>query len=384
MAAARNPLDILRSGGRLDSARRSAESLMRKSPEIQRELVSGLFDRIGDLGLEIRDLNSAKTVDPRRVRMEIMGLAEATPEIPGWVTKPVKSRIKSPGVPTLMASDWHWGERVEPAQLHGVNAFDLKIAHARARRLIERATYLLKEHVTNPDYPGIVFALGGDMVSGDIHEEIKETNELQSFPILLDLYGVLIWCISTLADNFGRVFVPAVAGNHGRTSRKPRHKFRAETNYDWLLYQMLERHFKDDKRVQFHVPASSDAAWDVFGYKYLMTHGDQFRCGDSMIGALGPILRGDHKKRTRNGQIGMDYNTMILGHFHTYCHLGRVIVNGSLKGYDEYAYDGNFGFEVPQQAMWLTHPDHGITIAMPVILEDPSLGSSKHWAEKAS
>lgn len=29
---------------------------------------------------------------------------------------------------------------------------------------------------------------------------------------------------------------------------------------------------------------------------YLLTHGDQFRGGDGVIGALGPIIRGDHKK----------------------------------------------------------------------------------------
>ena len=41
-------------------------------------------------------------------------------------------------------------------------------------------------------------------------------------------------------------------------------------------------------------------------------NGDQFRGGDGMVGALGPILRGDHKKRSRNGQIGLEYDTMLL------------------------------------------------------------------------
>jgi hypothetical protein len=34
-------------------------------------------------------------------------------------------------------------------------------------------------------------------------------------------------------------------------------------------------------------------------------------------------------------------------------------VNGSLKGYDEYAYVSNFGFETPRQAFWVTTPEHG-------------------------
>ena len=40
--------------------------------------------------------------------------------------------------------------------------------------------------------------------------------------------------------------------------------------------------------------------------------------------------------------------------------------NGSLKGYDEYAADNNFGFEPASQNFWVTHPDHGITFDAPV------------------
>jgi hypothetical protein len=88
-----------------------------------------------------------------------------------------------------------------------------------------------------------------------------------------------------------------------------------------------------------------------------------------MIGALGPIIRGDHKKRSRNGQIGQEYDTMILGHWHQLIQLRRLIVNGSLKGYDEYANNGNFGFEPPQQGLWITHPLYGITFQMPVYVD---------------
>lgn len=85
-----------------------------------------------------------------------------------------------------------------------------------------------------------------------------------------------------------------------------------------------------------------------------------------MIGCLGPLTRGDHKKRSRNSQVDMAYDTMVVGHYHTLMMLKYLIVNGSLCGYNEYAFSNNFKFEPPQQALWLTHPDHGITISMPV------------------
>lgn len=55
------------------------------------------------------------------------------------------------------------------------------------------------------------------------------------------------------------------------------------------------------------------------------------------------------------------------------------IVNGSLKGYDEYAYAGNFGFEEPKQALWLTHPERGITFQMPVFVEEKVKANTDAW-----
>lgn len=377
MAEPKDPLWLL-DNARRDSARRSAERLVKGNPEALRVL-DGLFDRLGDARLEIRDLYQAKALDHKQVREVIFGLSEAKPDIPAWIIDPPKAK-HSPGAPSLLASDWHWGEVVDPDQINGVNRFNLRIAHARAKRLIERTIDLLKSHMVNPVYPGIVFALGGDMVTGDIHDELRETNEIPTIPTLLDLLEVLCACIRALADAFGRVHVPCVTGNHGRNTVKIRAKGRVHTSYDWLLYCLLEREFKSDKRVSFQVSNGPDCSYSVYGHRYLLTHGDQFRGGDGLIGPLGCILRGDHKKRTRNGQIGLEYDTMLVGHFHTYLNMGRVIMNGSLIGYNEYANQGNFGFEMPRQALWLTHPKKGITYSMPVVLEDgPDKG--KKWIE---
>lgn len=163
-----------------------------------------------------------------------------------------------------------------------------------------------------------------------------------------------------------------VTGNHGRTTHKIRAKGRAFTSFDWLAYAMLQLVFEKDRRVQFMVPDGPDASFSVYGTRYLLTHGDQFRGGDGMIGALGPIIRGDHRKRGRNGQVGAEYDVLLIGHWHQLIQLQRIIVNGSLKGYDEYAYSNNFPFERPRQALWITHPEHGITFSMPVNVDAPA------------
>lgn len=339
---------------------------------------------------QVRDLRAQLTAQRREtltdeyVKTQIIKLASAPISVPTWLAVPAKGRTVTTGVPTLFASDWHHGENVDPDQVNGINAFDIGISQARARRLIRTAVKLLKGHMAAPSYPGIVFALGGDMLSGDIHEELSETNDLPVMPALLDLHAILVWCITTLADEFGRVFIPCVSGNHGRNTRKPRAKGRNYSNFDWLLYQFLAKHFEADTRIHFLIPDGSDAHWKVYGHRYCMTHGDQFRGGDGMIGALGPIIRGDHKKRSRNSQIDLGYDTLLLGHWHQLIMLQRLIVNGSLKGYDEYAAQNNFGFERPQQGLWITHPIHGITFSMPVHLEDtPTEQRGRQWVSWA-
>jgi hypothetical protein len=198
-------------------------------------------------------------------------------------------------------------------------------------------------------------------------------------PVVVDLIGVLIWCIDTLLSAFGQVFVPCVTGNHGRNTHKIRAKGRNFTSFDWLLYQFLAKRFESDERVKFFIPDGPDALYSIYNHRYLLTHGDQFRGGDGMIGALGPIIRGDHRKRSRNTQIGASYDTMILGHWHQLIQLQRLIVNGSLKGYDEYAYQSNFPFEAPRQALWLTHQDRGITFSAPVQVERPKATKARPW-----
>jgi hypothetical protein len=297
---------------------------------------------------------------------------------PAWLLQP-NNKPSAPGVPTLFLSDLHWGEVVFPGQINGVNQYNIKTAHERMRTCIDSAVHLLKIISPSMTYPGLVLPLGGDMISGNIHDELTATNELNTMPTVLDLYGVLVGVINALLKVFPQIFLPCVSGNHGRDTRKVWAKDRHHTSFDWLLYQFLARHFQHDKRVTFFIPDGPDAYYKVYDHAYLLTHGDQFRGGDGMIGCLGPILRGDHKKRSRNAQVDLEYNTMIMGHWHQYIHHSRVIVNGSLKGYDEYAYSANFGFEQPQQALWLTHPKYGITYRMPVYVDRKRAPAKTEW-----
>jgi len=355
----------------------SAGVFDRKNPAHMEQMVRQLEKQLAD-----KDRDALTEESIRRAILQMKQRVDML-DPPPWLLQ-ASAVSKSPGVPTLFLSDLHWGEKVEPSQINGVNRYSVKIAHKRMEALAEGAVRLLGILSPAMDYPGIVVPLGGDMISGNIHDELTATNELNSMDSVLDLFTVLAGFLEGMAARFSKVFCPCVTGNHGRDTHKIWNKDRHKTSFDWLLYCFLAKRFENDRRVSFYIPDGPDAYFRIFGHRYLLTHGDQFRGGDGMIGALGPIIRGDHKKRSRNAQIAMDYDTMLLGHWHQYIHLTRLIVNGSLKGYDEYAYNNNFGFEAPQQALWITHPRHGITYRSPVYVERNQAVPKAEWVSVAA
>jgi len=337
-------------------------------------------DRIRDLERQLKDAHR-DDLTTERVERFIFGLAEMAAAPPDWMVDRSGAE-HGEHVPVTVWSDFHWGEVVDPDEMNGLNAYNIEIANRRLRTLVERTIRLCFDHVVAPSYPGIVVCLGGDMLSGDIHEELARTNELETPPALIDLFNALVWALGTMADAFGRVYVPCVPGNHGRMSRKPQAKRRAFTNFDWLLYQMLRAQFANDDRLVFSVPSSGDAHFQVFGRRFFLTHGDAMgvKGGDGIIGALGPILRGTLKTRASEAKAGRDFDVAIIGHWHQYLPLPRVVVNGSLKGYDEYArLFLRADPDVPQQALFFVHPVNGIVSHWPIYVDGVKQAKALEW-----
>jgi hypothetical protein len=332
-----------------------------------------------------KELEDAKTeANSAAVMREYVGTAKLALnelQLPKWLYEP--KGAKAPGVPKLMLSDLHWGEIVKPSEIGYVNEFNLAIARRRLRQVIDTTIYLAKILSPDMNYPGIVCPLGGDMISGNIHDELAATNELNTMPTLFDIYRHLVAAITLLADTFGYVFLPCVSGNHDRDTKKTWNKNRNHTSFGWLLYQFLADHFADDKRITFYIPDSSDALYRVYDLRYLLTHGDQFRGGDGIIGPLGPITRGAQKKLARNQAVQQDFDIMEFGHFHQRLLSAKLRGNSSLKGYDEYAAANNFGFERPSQNFWVTHPDHGITFDAPIYCDTPVKKAKAEWVSIA-
>jgi hypothetical protein len=337
------------------------------------EIIRGKQNQIKALEKELRSRTQEHDT-AESLRQEIFGLDAYTREPPVWLTKPHKTSSIT-GVPLILASDWHHGEMVDPDQVGGMNAFNRKISKQRVQRFGETIIDLCFNHMTTPTYPGCVFAVGGDMITGGIHEDLRETNDGPVTLAVVEVEEMLIGIITMLADKFGKVFVPCVPGNHGRTTLKPRAKNRVFDSWEWVIFQHIEKWFADDPRVTIHVPNEVDAHFAIYGRRFMLTHGDTLgvKGGDGIIGALGPIARGTLKVGASEAQCGRDFDTLLIGHYHTYIGYNDavpVIVNGSLIGYNEYA---RLVLRTrptrPLQSLTFVHPKHGITASWPVYLD---------------
>lgn len=287
---------------------------------------------------------------------------------PAWMTK--TSTSKNVATVVVMLSDTHFDEVVDPSEMDNLNAYNRRIATQRLELWAQNVIHLTRRYLSGVTYDGIVVLLGGDIFSGDIHEELAQTNEDTMLGSLLYWSEQISAAISLFSNEFKKVHVVAVPGNHGRMTRKPRMKLRAKTNFDWLLAKMVERHFSKTKNVTFQIPDSADALFNIYGYGHLLTHGDQVSGGGGIGGIWPAVMRLRARKTQRHMAISQPFHTLWMGHWHQYISTPNLVVNGSMKGYDEYAALNNFQFEAPQQALAVVTPEHNITWQCPVFFTD--------------
>jgi hypothetical protein len=317
-----------------------------------------------------RDHALADAADLRKALNLISSLDTAKTKPPRWLTP--KPRGGHHATINLLITDTHFDEVVRPEEVDGLNAYNREIAELRLRKAFEDTVKLTRNYLAGVTYDGVCLMLGGDIFSGLIHEELRETNETEIMASVIHWVEPLEAGIELLAAEFGKVHVVGVPGNHGRRTQKPRAKGRATDNFDWLLYKLIERDYRKREDVTVQVPNAADAHVQVYGTRYLLTHGDQFRGGAGIAGALSPLMLGAHRKTRRQTAAGKPYDVMVMGHWHQELLLPAqgLMVGPCLKGYDEYAYVSNFPPSPPAQALWITTPEHGVTFKAPVYVMD--------------
>jgi hypothetical protein len=290
-------------------------------------------------------------------------------EPPTWMVQPA-SAARHAGIVVAQLTDLHFDEVVKPEEVLFLNAYNRQIAEVRFQRWAEKTIELPRDYFAGVAIEGLFIPATGDIFSGDIHHELKESNADHLLSSLVFWMERMIAALELLEREYGNVTVGAVVGNHGRTTIKPVFKGRAHSNVEWLFWSVVQARLVDrGSKVQVIVSDSMDLNIPVYGRNHLLTHGDQFKGGTGISGAFAPLMLGTHRKGQRQAVAEMPMDLMVIGHMHQYLDLPGVIMGGSMKGYDEYAFGLNLRPEQARQALWLTTPERGKTMTMPIELQ---------------
>lgn len=280
------------------------------------------------------------------------------------------------GCAVIMASDWHAGETVNPAQVFGRNEYNPDVFKVRAARMAAGAEWLIDLNAKAFRVRDAVVWLGGDLMTGFIHEDLAVTNAVgpvEEILLWLDAAEAMIRQVARRVEN---VLVPCSYGNHGRMTHKPRVQSGAMLSYEVLGYKMLARRLNDLEHVRFQIPEGEHNYVDVFDWTIRFTHGDAVRYQGGVGGVTIPL-----KKAVFRWDTARRAHYTCVGHFHQYLDMGSITVNGSLIGYSPFALRIAAEYEEPAQAFFLIDSKRGKCMATPIWVAE--MESPHHVSTKA-
>ena len=268
---------------------------------------------------------------------------------------------RRPAVAVALLSDVHAEERVTRTEAID-NEYTPAIAQTRIGRFFAGVVWLI-EHAPAFAIDTLVLWLGGDLISGDIHDELLERCEVPPGEATLTVRDWLAAGLRVVLAALPeiRVVVPCSCGNHARTTQRMRAATGYGHSWEWLLYQVLAHDFRDEPRVQFHATRDELQYVDVHSFALAFHHGHRMRYNGGIGGITIPAIKAMH--RWEQWRACDFYN---FGHFHTRIDLGQVAFNGSVIGPSPYGLAIGAAPEPPQQSFYVLDDKRGKTLCSPV------------------
>ena len=285
---------------------------------------------------------------------------------------PTKGKSSEPQVMVAALTDTHVGEQVFSPQLMSMNSYDYDIFNRRlsgwAMQVLNLATYRRNICPINE----LMIPMLGDMISGDIHEELSRTNLDNCMMQMMHVASSIAQALMFLAPHFKTIKVPCVVGNHGRMTRKPPMKDKY-MDWDYLAYQWMAAFCENQKNIQFDIPKSFAHIVDVAGKNVLMFHGDAISGGGSsasisrMIGNMRGVIQFKQALEStiveHDGVMPGNFTDVMMGHFHRVDVMdigtGSAYICGTMKGGDEFALQRVQAITPPKQVVTYWHPHYG-------------------------
>lgn len=266
---------------------------------------------------------------------ELIPAREAVP--PARAQKLGRGVIRTSGI--LDIGDVHFGELVSNRSTGGVAEYSPDIARARFDYTVDEAIRLGLEH----NIRSMWVVGGGDMISGNIHDDLSRNNEMMTVGQTLECAEMMYGGLEKLCQAFPEVNFVGVSGNHARTERIPYYNHKQTESLDYMLYKILEFKGVKQPNLKFHTPESFWTIIDVEDRKFMVMHGDTIKQQNSMSLPWYGMWKEFMKWGTMKETVG-EFHDMMLHHFHQPTRIGMgnnsLFVNGALKGKDDFSLAG--------------------------------------------
>lgn len=298
-----------------------------------------------------------------RLRDEIDQLTELKGTVSSYEIRARTSK-KHEVVAFAILSDTHIEENVKPESVDGANEYNLKIAKARMEAFFRNTVKLVIKEQQDAIINTLVLAILGDLISGNIHDELMESCEVPPIEAAILAQNFVTSGIEhILANTKLNLVVPCCVGNHSRITTQVHVSTEQGNSLEWMVYCNLASHFKGNKRVQFVLSKSYFTWVKVFDYDIRFHHGHAMKYGGGIGSITIPVL-----KAIARYDVAKKAYLDVFGHFHNPMDGGKFISNGCMIG--DTPYGKRLGFTGrPQQQFFLIDKDYGKTIVAPVFMD---------------
>lgn len=241
-------------------------------------------------------------------------------EKPLFNTHKQKIKILEDNEAILMTSDWHIGANFK----NYFAEYSIDIAKKRIKELTEKTVeYCLANNVST-----LHIELLGDSLDGSIHTSTRIESEEDVISELMIYCEVLSEMINELSIFIPYIKVHSVIGNHTRITPNKKESITKE-NFERLVPFYLKARLISVYNVEI-VDSSVDDTIDVYevkGQTIFCVHGDL----DSPQNAVGKL----------SAMLKVFPDEVHMGHYHKHFEIDNydmeTVLNGSLKGTDNYA-----------------------------------------------
>ena len=305
---------------------------------------------------KLKDLSKAGTYDESRA--QIIDIA------------PKVASGKSESAAVFVWSDWHIEERVYPEQVSNKNEYSLAIADRRFLNLLHGGMAWYKIESQKTSIKTIILALLGDFITGSIHEDLAEGNQLAPADAIHKAYSMIVSGIQYMLENTPKdvtFVIPCHSGNHGRMTKEQRIATESGNSLEYFMYLMLRDYFDDEKRIRFVVQPGYHSYVRFFegAFETRFHHGHQINYQGGVGGITIPV-----NKAISQWNKARFVNLDVFGHFHTRFDGGNFIANGAMIGYNAYAVSIKASFEKPSQTFFLINREYGEkTVVAPIFVD---------------